>query len=430
MTHYRWTILALAFFALIITYLDRMALSYAITPLETNFGLTNTDFGIIAAAFGVGYMIMTVIGGVMVDHWGARKTWSLSAMIWSITCALIGLATGFLSLFIFRLLLGIAEGPSFPSLTRVTADWLPISERARALAFGLAAVPFASVIGAPVISYIITLLNWRAAFFILGSLGIAWGFIWYFCFRDQPEQSSQVSAAEIETIHKAIKIQSSLDSHLQTVQEQKTTWKFMLFNPALLVNNYAFFAFGYLLFFALTWLPGFMEQTYGIKLKAVGLFLIAPWLVATCLLLFCGFISDYLYNKTHSIRIARSHLIWVCQIISVLCFLPVVLMHSLTIAIIFISLAIGFGMMPNAAFYAINADLARDRAGTSLGIMDCSFAAAGIFAPILTGLLSTWSGNFNSAIYLMMGLTLSSALAILLFQHPDQELIKKNQQSI
>src|SRR5579871_349849 len=73
MTQYRWIVITLTFFAIIINYLDRTALSYAVTPLESQFGLNNSDFGIIAAAFGVGYLIMTVIGGILVDQFGARK---------------------------------------------------------------------------------------------------------------------------------------------------------------------------------------------------------------------------------------------------------------------------------------------------------------------------------------------------------------------
>jgi nitrate/nitrite transporter NarK len=187
-----------------------------------------------------------------------------------------------------------------------------------------------------------------------------------------------------------------------------------------MANNYAFFAFGYLLFFAITWLPGYLEQTYGIKVREAGWFLIAPWLTATILLLLGGVLSDWLWNKTHSIRIARSHMIWICQVISALCFIPVVLYHSIWVAAIGISLGVGFGLMPNAAFYAINADLARDRAGTSLGIMDCAFALAGILAPLLTGWLSNVTGNFSVAFTLLILLTFSAALVILLFQRPDE----------
>lgn len=409
MKFFRWVIMGLAFLSITINYLDRTALSYAITPLEKNFGLTNTDFGLVASAFGIGYLVMTVGGGVLVDRFGARGIWSTFGVFWSIACALIGLATGFAWIFIFRLLLGVAEGPGFPALTRVSADWLPTSERARALALGLAAVPFASVIGAPLISQLIITFNWRIMFFILGSLGIIWAAIWYGVFRNLPQQSAHVSSAELDYI---------LQDHQATKITHKTSWRFMLLNPVLLINNYAFFSFGYLLFFAITWLPGYLEQTYSLQLKTVGWFLIAPWLTATALILLGGIISDWLWRKTKSVRISRSHLIWICQLLSAFCFIPVIFIHSIPIAIIGISLGIGFGLMPNAAFYAINADLAFDRAATSLGIMDAVFALAGIIAPLLTGWLAHISGNFSIAIALMIGLTLSSSLAIFFFQHP------------
>lgn len=407
MKSFRWVIVTLVFIATIINYIDRTALSYAITPLEQTFKLTNTDFGIVAAAFGLGYLFMTVVGGVLVDTFGARKIWSVFAIFWSFSCALIGLATGFVWIFIFRLLLGLSEGPSFPALTRVAADWLPLKERARALAVGLAAVPFASVLGAPFISHLIVVTGWRLMFILLGLLGIIWAIIWYIIFRDQPADCKYVTADELQHIQY---------EHAILKSKTKTSWRFILFNRSLVVNNYAFFSFGYLLFFAITWLPGYLEQTYHLKIKEVGWFLLLPWLTATILILVGGFLSDWLMEKTKSIRIARSHLIWICQIISAVCFIPLLFTHSLIIVAVSISLGVGFGLMPNAAFYAINTDLAYDRAATSLGVMDCAFAAAGIVAPLLTGWLATLTGNFSAAFILLIVLTFSSALAIVLWQ--------------
>ncbi len=407
MRSFRWYIIALAFMATIINYLDRTALSYAIAPLKSTYGLTNTDFGLIAAAFGVGYLVMTVGGGILVDNFGARKIWTVFAVLWSFSCAFIGLATGFAWLFTFRVLLGITEGPGFPALARVCADWLPVKERARALAFGLAAVPFASVIGAPLISHLVANLGWRPMFFILGGIGIVWAIIWAMLFRDHPQQSKHVTQAEL------VFIQSD---HTQEMKSTKTSWKFILSNRTLLINNYAFFSFGYLLFFAITWLPGYLEQTYQMHIKTVGWFLIAPWLTAAILILLGGSISDWIWQKTKSVRLARSHLIWSCQLLSVICFIPLLFTHSVLITAFSITFGVGFGLMPNAAFYAINADLAFDRTATSLGVMDAAFAMAGILAPLLTGWLAHMTGNFTAAISLMMGLTLSSAILIVLFQ--------------
>ena len=425
MTSYRWTILALGFLIIIINYMDRAAMSYAISPICKDFGLTNSQFGIIMAAFPVGYVIMTTGGGIIVDLWGARRVWAWASVAWSTATAMLGLASGMWMLFAFRLFLGLTEGPCFPALTRVVTDWLPMSERAKSTAIGLAAVPMAAVVGGHLIPHLILTVGWKPMFFVLGSLGIVWAVIWYYAFRDYPENSKFVSPKELALIREGQPSdagKSCAEIRRHHLDTGTTTWKFILFNPSLLANNYAFFAFGYLLFFAVNWLPGYLEQTYHVELKHVGWFVTAIWLPATILLPAAGFLSDYLWKKTGSMRIARSHQIWICQLLCAICFFAVTQVHSLPIATALISAGLGIGLAPNAAFYALNSDLAKDRAATSLGLMDSFFAAAGIMALALTGILSDKSGNFNLPIMLLVGFTLTSVVGILLFQHPDRDL--------
>lgn len=422
--NYRWIIIALAFLITMVNYMDRTALSYAIGPIKAEFDITNSQFGNVASAFAVGYMIMTTGGGMMVDRWGAHRVWAGAALLWSMVTALLGLAANFPVLFAFRAFLGLAEGPHFPALTRVVADWLPANERARATAIGLAAVPFASVVGAPLITNLIATFGWKLMFAILGSLGILWAFVWYALYRDYPENSKFVGDEELMHIRGSAtpdrsKTNAEIRSHEQT--HGTTTWRFMLLNPSLMANNYAFFAFGYTLFFATNWLPGFFEQQFSLKLKEIGIFLIAPWLTAAILLALAGFLSDWLWQKTGSMRVARSHMIWICQLLSGICFVPVMFLgHDLNASLLMISLGVGFGLMPNACFYALNCDLAKDRAATSLGIMDSFFALAGILAPSLTGWLTDRTGNFNIAFAVLIFFTLTAVAAVLIFQKPDR----------
>src|SRR5262249_34585033 len=148
--------------------------------------LNDADFGFVAAAFGIGYMVMTVGGGLLVDRWGSHRVWALAALLWSSCTAAMGLASTFQILFALRTVLGITEGPHFPALTRVVADWLPDSERARATAIGLAAVPFASVLGAPLLSHLIANLGWKSMFLVLGVAGVLWAVLWAIVYRDYP----------------------------------------------------------------------------------------------------------------------------------------------------------------------------------------------------------------------------------------------------
>jgi MFS transporter, ACS family, hexuronate transporter len=423
-SNYRWVVIGLAFFITLVNYLDRSAIAYAIAPICREFGLDQAQFGFVLGAFGVGYMVMTVVGGVMVDRWGAHKVWAGAAIMWSFCTAAMGLVGGFSGLFALRTLLGITEGPHFPALTRVVADWLPISERARATAYGLAAVPFASVIGAPLISTLVINVGWKAMFAVLGVVGICWSGIWLMAFRDDPRQSPHVLKTELDFINSDRHLSQTVanpDQSLAPAERKRTSWKFMLLEPALLSNNLAFFAFGYLLFFALTWLPGYFEHTYHMQLKQVGTYVMAPWLTAALLLPAAGWLSDWLLQKTGSMRIARSHLIWICQLLSLLCFIPLLFEHSLNFTILMISLGVGLGLMPNSAFYALNCDLAHDRAATSIGIMDAFFALAGILAPVLTGLVAKATGEFTGAFAILIGVNLLAVLAVLVFQKPDRK---------
>ncbi|HEY9793473.1 MAG TPA: MFS transporter, partial [Candidatus Obscuribacterales bacterium] len=411
------------FFITIVNYMDRSAISYAIEPIKQQFHLKDGAFGSIFAAFGVGYVVSTFVGGILVDRFGARKVWSIAAVAWSTMTAALGMAAGFWPLIMIRTMLGITEGPSFPALTRVVADWLPASERVRSTAVGLVAVPLASVVGAPLISGLILAVGWKTMFFVLGTLGIVWAFFWTMLFRDYPENSKQVTRSELNFIREGRPVggqRSCEEIRQQSLSGSKTNLRTLLSNPALLSNNYAFFACGYLLFFAIHWLPDYLQQTFALGLRDTGWLLVAPWLTAAIMLTAAAWLSDYLFIKTGSLRLSRSHVIWTCQLLSGLCFIPVVLTHSLPVALIFMSLGLGFGLAPNAAFYALNGDLAGDRAGTSLGIMTSCSAGAAIIAPWLTGQLKEMTGTFNSGIMLLMFFSLTAVVAILFFQYPDR----------
>ncbi len=397
---YRWLCIALAFVGIVINYLDRSALAYAITPIEHLFHLNDADFGLIGSAFATGYMIMSPIGGFLVDRFGARITWCVSAILWSLSCAAMGLATSFGAFIILRMLLGVTEAGTFPSLNRLVADNLPVQHRAKALGLGIAAVPLSLALGSPLLAYLVTALSYQQMFFILGGVGVLWGILWFYLF---PKMTQPITVKEKNT----------------ATQHKKINWK-LLFTPSLLANNFAYFAFGYIVFFAMTWLPGFLEKTYSLKLAKVGWLLTLPWLTAAIFVILGGVISDHIWAKTQRIRLARSYLILSSLLISALSFIVVVYANSLTVAAIGLSLGVGFAFMPNAAFYAVNTDLVPEQAATSLGIMLSFFGVGGIVAPALTGWLTVLTGHFNTAIYLMVGFILLAVLAIGIFQRPAE----------
>lgn len=412
-TNYRWFIASLISIITLINFIDRSAISFVINPLKAEFHFTDTEFGMILSAFGMGYILLTALGGWLVDHWGPRIVWPLSAVTWSLCVAFLGFASGFAGFIVLRFLLGVTEGPHFPAVTRSISNWLAPRERARALSLGLVAIPLSSVIGAPITSYLVADFGWRAMFFIISSSGIIWAAVWYFFFRDRPEDSPYVSAEE----QKIIDTPSVLASEKK---KETIDWRFILFHPALIANNIAYFAFGYMLFFATLWLPGYFLNQHGLNLKSVGWYLTIPWLVGALFMKAGGILSDYLYRKTHSSRIARSHLIWMSQLLAAVCFVALSFTNTLGLSIFFLSLGLGFGLMPQPAFFSINIDVAKERAGSAQGITSSCLSLGGIIAPLATGWLIDLTGNYQGAFLLLAGLTALSVLTVILFHHPDR----------
>jgi sugar phosphate permease len=413
MRHYRWVVTGLIFFITLVNFVDRSAISFVIGPLKEEFHFNDTQFGMILSAFGLGYVLLTALGGWMVDRYGSRLIWPIAAVGWSICVGLLGFAGGFWSFILLRFLLGVTEGPHFPAMSRSIGDWLPAAERARALSLGLVAIPLSSVIGAPMCSYLVADFGWRTMFFAISAVGILWGFVWYALFRDKPEDSKFVGKEERALI---------TASNLSIKTKQPMDWRAILTHPTLLANNIAYFAFGYMLFFATLWLPGYFLSQHGLNLKSVGWYLTIPWLAGAIFLKAGGVLSDWLYRKTGSSRMARAHVIWSSQLLAAVFFVLLSFTETLGMSILFLSLGLGFGMMPQPAFFSTNIDVAKERVGSAQGITSGCLALAGIIAPILTGVLVDLTGNYQGAFLLLAGFTLIAVVTVVLFHNPDRNL--------
>jgi nitrate/nitrite transporter NarK len=180
-----------------------------------------------------------------------------------------------------------------------------------------------------------------------------------------------------------------------------------------------------MLFFATLWLPGYFLSQHGLNLKSVGWYLTIPWLTAALFLKAGGVISDWLYQKTGSSRLARAHLIWTSQLLAAVCFVILGFTHSLGQSLFFLSLGLGFGFMPQPAFFSVNIDVVKERSASSQGITSSCLSLAGIIAPLLTGWMVDLTGNFQGAFFLLAGITVIAVFTVIFFLHPDREVTKR-----
>ena len=123
---------ALAFFATAINYLDRQTLSVVAPVLMDQFHMSNVAYGRVLSAFMLAYTVGNGICGSVLDRIGTRLGFALTMAWWSTAAMLHALTRGTWSLGVHRFLLGIGEAGNWPAGVKVVTEWFPTEERALA----------------------------------------------------------------------------------------------------------------------------------------------------------------------------------------------------------------------------------------------------------------------------------------------------------
>src|SRR5581483_2000455 len=187
-SHGRWYVLLLISVMYLITYLDRVNISTAAPEIAKEFGFDKVTLGIIFSAFGWAYAIFQVPGGWLGDRFGARTVLTAIVIYWSLMTGLTALATSAAAFVAIRFLFGIGEAGAFPGATRAMQLWYPRQERGFVQGITHSASRLGAAIAPPIVVLIMTTLGWRSVFYICGAVGIIWSVLWYFAYRNFPEE--------------------------------------------------------------------------------------------------------------------------------------------------------------------------------------------------------------------------------------------------
>src|SRR5262245_45988231 len=136
------------FLLYICAYLDRINIGFAALAMNRDLGLTPTTFGAANTVFYLGYMVFEVPSNLLLARFGAR-VWLARIMItWGIASTATAFAGGAISLYVLRLLVGIAEAGFVPGVLLYLTYWFPQAYRARANSVFMVAQPLTIAFGA------------------------------------------------------------------------------------------------------------------------------------------------------------------------------------------------------------------------------------------------------------------------------------------
>ncbi|MBR0800431.1 MFS transporter [Bradyrhizobium jicamae] len=201
-----WFLVVLFF----ISYLDRINISFAALSMNKDLGLTATMFGFATSIFYVAYLCAEIPSNMLMPYFGAR-IWIPRIMItWGLASVATLFATGPNSLYVLRVIVGLAEAGFVPGILLYITYWFPATHRARATSFFIMAQPITIMIGSTISGLILEmhgffgLKGWQWLFLLEGLPAIVLGVVAYFYLDDNPTKAKWLTPREKEVLAEAI----------------------------------------------------------------------------------------------------------------------------------------------------------------------------------------------------------------------------------
>ena len=131
----RYWLVSMSALAVFICYIDRVNISVAIIPMAETHGWSPQTQGLVLSSFFVGYLLLQIVGGRLSDRFGGKIVLGWGVLLWSLFTILTPLAAsaGIAVLIITRILMGMGEAVTYPSIYSLFVRWLPTAERDRAM---------------------------------------------------------------------------------------------------------------------------------------------------------------------------------------------------------------------------------------------------------------------------------------------------------
>ena len=398
---YRWSIVAVLFFATTVNYIDRTMLGLLAPMLGKDLGWNENDYGNIVTAFQAAYACGFLLMGWLIDRFGAKIGYAVAISIWTLGHVAHGFAGSVGSFMAARVVLGVGEAGHIPSFVRASSDWFPQKERALAIGWVNSATTVGVILTAPTLAlFMVTLgLDWRATFLWSGLFGVVLLGLWLWHYSI-PRQSGRVSEAELAWIE-----------HDPPEKIEAIGWRRLITKREAWAFAVAKFLTDPVWFLMLFWLPKYFSTTYGVDLKLVLLPMVIMYLLSDVGSVMGGWLSSKFIQRGRTPNFARkaTGLIAGCFVLPLLF---VGGLESMWAAVVLIGIALAGQQAFSSNLQSIPPDLFPKRAvGSAIGLGGFAGGIGGMIMAKSTGLvLDATGGNYT---YIFAACTTVYFLAVL-----------------
>lgn len=409
----RFVLVFSTFMLTVLLYVDRACISAAKVDICSDLGFGMTQFGWIMAVFTLGYALFQAPAGKLADTRGARGVIAGVVGIWSLLTALTGTAWNYISMLVIRFLFGAGEAGAFPALSKVVFNWFPIGERGIIQGINFSGSRIGAAFAMPLVAWMIREAGWRHTFLYFGLFGILYAILWYFSFRDKPEDIRFIGTKEVEYIKKNRQQTTPGAAKFvpfKSLIKSPLMWKVMV---QYICSNFTFY-------FSITWMYTYIQERFQLGVVEAGLYTSVPLISGAAGNWVAGILVDAIYRKGMW-KLSRRLPAIIGFALSALGMLMVTQVSSPLIAVIFMSLALFGADMTLSPSWAFCIDIGKESAGTVSGTMNMAGNMGAFVTIIAFPYLFKWTGHYEPFFIICAGLSLV-AIIMWLSLNPAESL--------
>jgi ACS family glucarate transporter-like MFS transporter len=281
----------------------------------------------------------------------------------------------------------------------VIARWFPVKEHARSQGFIWAASRFGGALSPLLVVPLQVALGWRAAFFILGGVGVVWAAVWSFWYHDRPEDQPGITEAEL----------AEAPAARNAKPHRALPWKQLLASRQMwiIIAMYWCYAWGSWFYFA--WFPTYLVKSAGFTEKQMGIVAALPFLMGTLGNLTGGVLSDRLVMRW-GLRLGRVVPGSASLALSAVLLVAMTMTHDKTAIVILSSLGFGVADLMLPVAWAICLDIGCDYAGAVTGTMNTAGQLGGFVCSVMFGYIVQATGSYSVPVWLIAGFVVVAAV--------------------
>jgi len=397
-------LLPFLFILYIVNYVDRTNLGFAAIGMARDLGFSDRVFGLGAGIFFASYMALQVPGALLVERWSARRVISGCMIVWGMLTVLTGLVQTPWQLYGARLVLGAAEASFFPGVIVYLSHWFQTTDRAKATSNFMAAIPISFVIGSPIAGWIIShhwlgISGWRWLFVAEGIPAILLGVVTFFYLTDRPAEANWLGPDARISVEKTLRREQGSGSNPTPAREALRSRSVLVMAAAYFMNNPAAYVFMF-------WFPTMLKRMAGISDLKLGLLGAVPFAACFVAMQVNGWHSDRQRERRWHATVPL--LIAVCGWIG-LAIGP----QSLAAAMVLFTM-VAVGTASISVFFSTPTEiLSQSAAAAAVGIISTMGNISAFLSPYLFAYLTTRSGSFTGALWVVVVVALTGAILTL-----------------